>query len=262
MKKILFVAAVMLACNPALGFAQSVFDGTWKTDVKTIDFSAKPLIYVFKDGMYECKTCATKILVKTDGKDQKVEGSPYVDTVSVKITDAFHVEIVSKKAGKVMGRSKFSVSTDKNSMLSEYSDSSSTNNEVVKGSTSYARVAYDKTGTHQMSGSWKAIKADKRSDNGLLVTYKTEANMLSMATPTGETYSAKTDGSDAPFKGDPGTTSVSVKIKKNTLEENFKRDGKAIGMSRMQVDASGKTAKVDWIDSLTRTNGSYVMTKQ
>ncbi len=262
MKKILFVVSLVFACNPSLGFAQSVFDGTWKTDVKTIDFSAKPLIYVFKDGMYECKTCATKILVKTDGKDQKVEGSPYVDTVSVKITDAFHVEIVSKKTGKVMGRSKFSVSTDKNSMLSEYSDSSPTNNEVVKGSTSYARVAYDKTGTHQMSGSWKAIKADKRSDNGLLVTYKTEANMLSMATPTGESYSAKTDGADAPFKGDPGTTSVSVKIKKNTLEENFKRDGKAIGMSRMAVDASGKTAKVDWIDSLTRTNGSYVMTKQ
>ena len=262
MKKILFAAVLVFASSPALVSAQSVFDGTWKTDVKTIDFSAKPLIYVFKDGMYECKTCATKILVKTDGKDQKVEGSPYVDTVSVKITDAFHVEIVSKKGGKVMGRSKFSVSTDKNSMLSEYADSSAINNEVVKGSTSYARVAYDKTGTHQMSGSWKAIKADKRSDNGLLVTYKTEASMLSMATPTGESYSAKTDGSDAPFKGDPGTTSVSVKIKKNTLEENFKRDGKAIGMSRMEVDASGKTAKVDWIDSLTRTNGSYVMTKQ
>ncbi len=262
MKKMLSAASLVFALLPAAAAAQSVFDGTWKTDIKTIDYPAKPSVYVFKDGMYECKTCATKVLVKTDGKDQKVEGNPYADTMAVKIIDTHHVEIVSKKAGKVVAHSKFAVSTDGNSMLREYSSNSPANAEVVKGVTSYARVAYDKAGSNQMSGSWRAQKADKLSDNGLKVTYKSEGAMMNMSTPLGESYSAKTDGTDAPYKGDPGTTSVSVKVRKNTLEETTKRDGKVIGMSKMEVDAGGKTAKVDWIDNLTRTNGNYVMVKQ
>lgn len=262
MKKMLSLASLVLVLLPAAALAQSVFDGTWKTDIKTIDYPAKPSIFVFKDGMYECKTCATKVLVKTDGKDQKVEGDPYADTIAVKIVDTNHVEMTSKKAGKVVSHSKYAVSTDGNSMLHEYSKNSPANVEVVKGVTSFARVAYDKAGSNQMSGSWRAQKADKLSDNGLKITYKSEGAIMNMSTPLGESYSAKTDGTDSPYKGDPGTTSVSVKVRKNTLEETFKRDGKAIGMSKMEVDAGGKKAKVDWIDNLTRTNGNYVMVKQ
>ena len=148
-------------------------------------------------------------------------------------------------------------------MVREYANNSAVNNEVVKGATSYARTAYDKTAPHQMSGSWKAIKADKRSDNGLKVTYKTEGDVLTMSTPTGESYSAKTDGTDAPVKGDPGITTVSIKVvKKHILEETFKRDGKVVNTTRMDVDAAGNKAKVDWVDYLTRTNGNYVMMKQ
>ncbi len=262
MKEVIFAASLAIALAPAAAMAQSVFDGTWKTDIKTIDYPAKPSVYSFKDGMYECKTCATKVLVKADGKDQKVEGDPYADTIAVKIIDPNHVEMVSKKGGKVVAQNKFAVSVDKNSMLREYSYSSPNNAEVVKGTTSYARIAYDKEGSNQMSGSWRAQKADKLTDNGLKVTYKSEGATMNMSTPTGESYSAKTDGTDAPYKGDPGTSSVSVKVRKNTLEETYKRDGKVIGMTKMEVDAKGTSAKVDWIDNLTRTNGNYTMVKQ
>ncbi len=262
MKNMLSVASLVLAFLPAVSAAQSVFDGTWKTDIKTIDYPAKPSVFVFKDGMYECKTCATKTFVKSDGKDQKVEGNPYADTIAVKLVDKNHVEIISKKSGKVVATSKYAVSTDGNSMMREYSSNSMANAEVVKGVTSYVRVAYDRAAVNQMSGSWRAQKADKVSDNGLRVTYKSEGALMNMSTPTGESYSAKTDGTEVPYKGDPGTTSVTVKIRKNTIEENFKRDGKVIGMSRMEVDKSGKQAKVDWIDHLTKTNGNYVTVKE
>ncbi len=261
-----FTPAIALTCFvlvPAVAAGQSVFDGIWKTEVSSIDYPAKPSVYSFKDGMYECKTCATKILVKTDGKDQKIEGNPYADTLSVKIIDKNNLEMVSKKAGKVVAQRKVSVSTDGNSMQVEYANHSAVNKEIIKGATSYARTAYDRTAPHQMSGSWKAIKADKRSDNGLKITYKTEAGKLNMSMPTGEAYSAKTDGSDAPYSGDPGVTTVAVKVgKKNNLEETFKRDGKIVATSTMTVDAAGKKAKVDWVDYLTRTNGNYVMMKQ
>ena len=262
MKNLLIVASLVSAWVPVAAVAQSVFDGTWKTDIKTIDYPAKPIVYEIKGGMFECTTCAFKAKVKTDGKDQKVEGNPYADTMAVKIVDEHHIEVTSKKAGKVVSQSKFAVSTDKNSMLREFSSHSPNNAEVVKGVTSYARVAYDKTGTNQLSGSWRAQKSDKLSDNALKVTYKTEGAMMSMSQPTGESYSAKTDGTDAPYKGDPGVTTVTVKVKKNTLEENFKRDGKPVAMSKMEVDATGKKARVDWINHLTKTNGNYVMVKQ
>jgi len=35
--------------------------------------------------------------------------------------------------------------------------------------------------------------------------------MLTMTTPTGQKYTAKMDGTEAPFSGDPGLTAVSVK---------------------------------------------------
>lgn len=263
MKIRFIVASLGLALMPLAAVAQGVLDGTWKTDVASIDYPAKPVVYVFKGDTYECKTCAYKAVVKTDGNDQKVEGNPYADTLAVKIIDKNHLEMISKKAGKVVARRKISVSTDGNSMQIEFAENSSVNSEVVKGATSYARTAYDRGAPHQMSGSWKAIKADKLSDNGLKVTYKLEGDMLSMSTPTGEAYTAKTDGSDAPYKGDPGVTTVAVKFtKKNILEETFKRDGKVVGTGRTEVDAAGKKAKVDWVNMLTRTNGNYSMVKQ
>lgn len=257
------IAWTYVALMPAVSAAQSVFEGTWKTEVSSIDYPAKPSVYSFKDGMYECKTCATKILVKADGKDQKLEGNPYADTLSVKIIDKNNLEMVSKKAGKVVAQRKVSVSTDGNSMQVEYANHSAVNKEIVKGATSYARTAYDRASPHQMSGSWKAIKADKRSDNGLKITYKSEGGKLNMSIPTGETYSAKTDGSDAPYSGDPGVTTVAVKVgKKNNLEETFKRDGKVTGINKRAVDAGGKSMKVDWENKLAGTSGNFVMVRK
>ena len=92
MKNLLVVASLVSAWVPAAAVAQSVFDGTWKTDIKTIDYPAKPIIYEIKGGMFECTTCAFKAKVKTDGKDQKVEGNPYADTMAVKIVDDRGIE--------------------------------------------------------------------------------------------------------------------------------------------------------------------------
>ena len=156
MKNLLLAAALLAGSATVAATAQSVFDGTWKTDIKTIDYPAKPVTFDIKGGMYECKTCAFKAVVKADGKDQRIIGNPYADSMAVKIIDEFHVEVTSKKAGKVVSQNKYAVSTDKNSMLRESTNNSPNNAEVVKGVTSYARVAYDKTGTNQLSGSWRA----------------------------------------------------------------------------------------------------------
>jgi hypothetical protein len=260
MKRLLFVAAAT-ALAPVICNAQTPFDGTWKTEVSSIDYPAKPLVYVFKDGDFDCKTCVPAVKIKFDGKDQKVEGDPYADTLAIKVNDKSHLEMIAKKGGKVVSSRKVAISMDTNSMIIEYA-TTHPNGQVVKGATSYARVAYDKTAPHLMSGSWKAIKEERRSDNGLLVTYKSEGKTISMSNPLGVSYKAEVNGADAPVTGDPGFETVSVKINKNTLEESFKRGGKQVASTRFQALPNGKEAKVDWIDYIARLNGNHLMKKQ
>jgi hypothetical protein len=64
-------------------------------------------------------------------------------------------------------------------------------------------------------------------DNGLFFTYTSTEGGLSYSTPTGESYAAKFDGQDYPYKGNPGVTSVVIKrIDDRTIEETGKRDGR------------------------------------
>ena len=84
-----------------------------------------------------------------------------------------------------------------------------------------------------------------------------------MTTPTGQSFTAKLDGTEAPFKGDPGTTSLTVKrINATTIEETDKRDGKTTAVSRATVSADGKTLTIAVEDKLHGTTSQYVAEKQ
>jgi hypothetical protein len=84
-----------------------------------------------------------------------------------------------------------------------------------------------------------------------------------MSDPTGEGYTAKLDGTEAPYHGDPGTTSVSVKlIDKNTIEETDLRGGKVITITRMKVSADGRSMMLSSVDKLNGTTSQYEADKQ
>jgi hypothetical protein len=261
--KLLKLAVLTVLWMPTLGMAQSVFDGTWKVNLNTAKFPEKPDEYLLKDGMYECKTCAPPIEVKADGQDHKVTGYPYFDTYSVKVVDDRTIETTDKKNGKTVGTSKVWVSPDGNTLMFEFSDSSATNTDPVTGKGQSMRVAKGPAGSHAISGSWRTSKIDSMTDNALAFTLKVTGDTLEMMSPTGQSYKAKLDGTDAPYLGDPGTTSVSVKKKgSNTIEETDKRDGKVISVSVMTVSADGKTMKIANEDKLHGTNSEIDATKQ
>jgi hypothetical protein len=260
---VLAVSLLVALVMPAMAVAQSVFDGTWKFDMKTAKFPEKPDVYVLQDGMYHCKTCVPMVDVKADGKDQKVSGHPYYDMVSIKVVDDRTIEEIDKKNGKIVTTSKTWVSADGNTMMVEFTDSSATNADPVTGKGEEMRVAKGPTGSHAVSGSWRTSKIDTVSDNGLTITLKTSGDSLSMSTPTGQGYTAKMDGTEAPYTGDPGTTSVSVKkMDKTILEETDKRDGKVINVSRITVSADGKTLTVKADDKLHGTTSEITAMKQ
>jgi hypothetical protein len=231
--------------------------------MKTAQFPTKPDVYLLQDGMYHCKTCVPVIDVKADGKDQKVTGHPYLDSMNIKVVDDRTYEEVDKKNGKVVTTSKTWVSPDGNTLMFEFSDSSASSGAPVVGKGEATRVDKGPAGAHAISGSWRMAKMDSLSDNGLAFTYKVTGDSLNMSNPTGQSYTAKLDGTDAPYKGDPGTTSVSVKqVDKNTIEETDKRDGKVITVSRMTVSADGKSMTLTFDDKLHGTTGKIVAQKQ
>ncbi len=258
MKKLLFAGCLMLLLLPVVGTAQSQFDGTWKFNPSSLQFDRKPDEYVLQNGMYDCKTCKPPISVKADGTDQKVTGHPYFDTMAVKADDDHNVEMTTKRAGKVVGTEKDSISSDGKTLTINWTDSGQPSGGTQTGTFMMTRVKAGPAGANLISGSWRAEKAEQSTESGLLWTYKISGDEVMMTNPTGQSYTAKLDGADAPYKGDPGITSVSVKMHgKDTLEETDKRDGKVIGISRMMVTPDGKTMKISYEDKLhgTTTKG-------
>lgn len=263
MKKRTWLLLLMALLMPTLAMAQSVFDGTWKVNLSTAKFPEKPDVYLLQDGMYHCKTCVPPIDVQADGQDQKVSGHPYYDMVRIKVVDDRTIEETDKKNGKTVATSKTWVSADGNTMMFEFTDSSATNADPVTGKGQATRVAKGPAGSSAISGSWRMAKMDTVSDNGLSFTYKVTGDSLTMTTPTGQSYTAKLDGAEAPYKGDPGTTSVSVKkTGTNSLEETDKREGKVISVAQITVSADGKTMKIVADDKRRGTQSEITATKQ
>ena len=99
------------------------------------------------------------------------------------------------------------------------------------------------------------------SENGLKTTYKTSGDELTMSQPTGETYTAKLDGTDAPVKGAYGYDTVSLKkVNDHTIEETQKRNGNVVMVNTMTV--GGKTMKVTSDNKVTGRTNTYTATKQ
>jgi hypothetical protein len=86
---------------------------------------------------------------------------------------------------------------------------------------------------------------------------------LSMSAPTGESFTAKMVGTQAPYSGDPGTTSVSLKkLGTQAIQETDRRDRKVISIAKMTVAPDGKSMTIAVNDKLHGTTMSFVPMKQ
>ena len=258
MKKLLFVLLLL----PALGWAQSPFDGTWKVDLSKTKLPKKPDVFLLQNGTYECKSCNPPVSVKADGTFQAISGDPYRDMLMVKAVDDKHVEMASQKSGKDVSKATRTVSDDGNSMTIAWTYYGNPTGGPVSGTDHMKRVAKGPAGANAISGSWRDEKADVATADALTFSFKSGGDSLSYSTPTGQSYTAKVDGTDAPYAGDPGTTSVSLKRIGDSIEETDKRDGKVITVAKLTVAADGKTMTIDVDDKLNGTKSTYVAVKQ
>ncbi|MBS0278869.1 MAG: hypothetical protein JSR81_14700 [Proteobacteria bacterium] len=255
------VAAASLA--PCAAQASNAFDGTWKIDVNTAALSKKPIVLLLQNGMYDCKTCTPLIHVAADGADHPVSGSPYLDTVAIKVVNDHTMQEIDKKGGKVVTTSTTAVSPDGKMATYTFSDSSNTNGPPVTGKGISIRVAAAPAGANAISGSWRETKFENLSDSGAIITYKIAGDKQTMTQPTGQTYTAPLDGSSVAYSGAPGITTVEVKkLSAHTIRETDFRNGKAVDSSTSTVAADGKSMKITTHDLLAGRTTTVTATKQ
>jgi hypothetical protein len=253
----------VLLLSPVLAVAQSTLDGTWKIDLGQTQLSQKPDVYLLQHGVYECKTCVPPIRVKADGTQQKVSGHPYYDAISIKVLDEYSLATTRSRNGSIVSSEKTTVAADGNTASSEFSDSSATNAGPVTGNAAMTRVSKGPSGSHAISGAWRTTQFANVSENALTFTYATQDDVLSMNTPTGQSYAAKMDGAAAAYRGDPGVTNVSIhRIDKHTFQETDKRDAKVVSVTRMSVAADGRTMKIVVHDTVQGITTTLVAQKQ
>lgn len=252
MNKRLWFGLLMALSAVACVTAQSPFDGTWKIDLNQARFSAKPDVYLLRNGLWRCKSCVPPVSLKADGRDYKVgKDDPCVETSSVKVIDDRTIEIVDKKSGRITSTSKGKVSPDGNTLTLEESDACKADSEPMTSEVEETRVAAGPTGSHAISGSWRMIKASA-SQNALEETLKVVGDMLSYRDAAGKSFAAKLDGTYTPMIGDPDHSIVSVKREgKDTLIERIKQDGKVIEIQRMTVEPRSETMTI----TFSRTQG-------
>jgi hypothetical protein len=247
---------------PVLGWTASPLDGTWKADLDQTHWPAKPDVFLLQNGSYACRTCVPQYTVKADGRDQPVTGHPYYDAVNIAIIDERTVLKSARRQGKTVINEKFTVQEDGNTAIDEITDSSATNSAPLVAKSELRRVSAGPPGSHAISGSWRTLKVES-SANSITVTFKMSSDTVTMTSPMGQAYTARLDGTETPYIGDPGTTSVSVrKLSDNTIEETDRRGGAVVTVIRWSIDSDGRTLHVRFDDRLRGVTTNMVGYRQ
>jgi hypothetical protein len=250
---------LLLLCVTTAAMADSAFDGTWKTDLKTVKMTGKPDVYALTKDEYVCSSCSPELRIKPDGADHAVTGHAYYDTASAKITGPNSDEVVLKKDGKEFGRYADTVSADGNTLTTKWINHQG--DKDLSGVNTEKRVSAGPAGSHPVSGSWQQEGFDA-NDALRTVEFRMSADGFQEHW-NGEGYDAKFDGKEYPMNGDPGKTTVVLKkLNDQTVEELDHRGGKLVDRIRMTASKDGKTIAVRDEDLAHGQTQSYTLVKQ
>jgi hypothetical protein len=233
---------------PTLGFAQSAFDGTWRPDPQRPSHPGEPEIAVLNNGVYECQTCTPPYTAKADGHDQPLRGNPYYDTISIAVVDDHTITKTGKKDGKVVADTKVTVSAD-GSTKTEVQTIIGMAPVPVELTSKFSRASGGKPGAHTVSGGWQMTEMDV-SNHVEDTTFKVSGGALAMIDRMGRSFTAKFDGTPAPYKGSDEFNGVSLKlIDPRTIEESDLNNGKVVKISRWALSSDGQVIHARFDDT-------------
>ena len=134
-------------------FAQSPFDGTWKTNMTASKLSQKPYEFSVNNGMYDCESCSPKIKnLKADGQGQPVTGQNY-DTLAVQVMDANSIHVTGNKGGKPEFDQTRSASQDGKTLTISSTNYPADGSAPYKSESKWTRVSKGPASSNGTSGS-------------------------------------------------------------------------------------------------------------
>ena len=235
-------------------------EGTWKSDLASVQLEDEPNVYLIKDGQYVCSTCNPPLTTPADGKFHAVADRPYFDSMAVTVVDDRTVKFERKMGDRDVGSSTWTLSEDGNTLNVEFVDKTAANPVTGKGSST--RVAAAPAGAHPTSGSWKANPVSNLSDEALTFSYDLDGDTIRNRSGDGTSYEAKIGGPDAPVQGDPSGLVVAVtRPSDNTIVETYTRGGKVVGVATLTIGADGKLSGV-YENKVQGSTTRYTATKQ
>jgi|HubBroStandDraft_1064217.scaffolds.fasta_scaffold200410_1 hypothetical protein len=230
---------VVMLLIPITALAATPFDGTWKANLDSLQFSGKPNVEEIKDGMYTCSSCVPSFTVKADGTDQPTPVHNLRDHIAVKVVSPTTVEYTEKKDGKITSVSRNTVSADGNKLTGVFTNYST--DKPVKGKFTEKRVGPAAAGAHAVSGAWMQESVPEISEAARIVVLQSTDNGLKM-TSNGQVTDAKFDGKEYATQNDRDHTLVTLKkLSDRQLEERDKREGEIFDIVTWTVSADGKT---------------------
>lgn len=237
-------------------------DGTWVADLDTVKFEQAPDEFALKDGVYSCATCIPPITNFTaDGAFHPIADRPTYDSMSVAQIDAQSVKFVRRKGDKEAGNNSWTVSADGKTLTNKYTTLDNANGKATSGETTLTRVGEPVAGAHAVSGKWAVDKVGNISPEALTVTYKVDGDVLTSTAATGESYTAKLDGSETPIKGAADGAVVSAVREGGGYKLTFKRGGKVINEQSVTPSEAGTLVSVSF-DPRDKSKVSWTARRQ
>jgi len=223
--------------------AQAIFNGTWRPDPEIYTSTRKPDVVELANGVYDCQTCRPPYKIKADGHDQPITGNPFYDSISIATVGDRTVMKTAKKGGKTVAESEIVVNGD-GKTETERQTLYFMAPRPIEVTTHFSRVSAGSQGAHPISGTWRATDSEV-SNHAEDTIFKISGKTLEMSDRMGRSFSAKLDGTEAPYNGSDEFTSVSLKmIDSHTIEESDEKGGKVVKISRWDVGPDGKTMRV------------------
>ncbi len=224
-------------CACALGTAAEVpYAGAWKINYAKSNFGDTTVTYEqLAGGAMKATMDGQSYTFQTDGKDTM---TPWGMTVAWKAVDARTWQTTEKVKGQVTATGTLKLSADGQQLSFEAT------RRKTDGGSSQESVAYQRvSGGPGLAGLWKTKNLKSSSPEMLLLTPKGADGLTVGFGNAGAACDARFDGKDYPATGDifpAGWTCQVARQGERGFGLTWKKDGKAMYQSTMQVSADGK----------------------
>jgi hypothetical protein len=213
--------------------------GTWKADVESAEFENNVNRYLLADGEYTCESCLPPYSITANGEWQTLDRPGY-DGQMFEVVDDSTVKSASRRGEKELGGATWTVSEDGQSMTIEWTNLDG--DEVVSGSTIYARADAGPEGSHAISGGWTVSELGEMSDAGLTFGYTIDGDQYG-STGNGSNFVATLGGDAVAIEGNESNVMVAVEqTGDNSYRETYTRDGEVLSVLDISIDGDTMSA--------------------